>query len=164
MKNRRILAVLTTAIAAAAVASFLIPAAVGASPQAKRGSDTTLCTATGKTPMGNKGVVSLSAKGKGSNNGTPVSCTAKVKGKWAKNSTTFAVDAKVGATLGNGGAFSVDPKANLSPFTGKVMGTLTGGGLSTGSAIWVEFHCWYSYPPLRYGCEIIIHTGPPPTG
>lgn len=163
MRNRRILTVLAAGITAAVVASFLIPAAVGAAPQTK--ADSGLCTATGKKPVGNTGVISLSAKGKGtSGSGTPTSCTAKVKGKWAKNSTTFSVDATGGASLGKGGAFTLDPKTNLSPLKGKVTGTLLGSGLSTGSAIWVEFHCWFSYPPLRYGCEIIIHPGPPPTG
>jgi hypothetical protein len=45
-----------------------------------------------------------------------------------------------------------------------VTGTLLGSGLPTGSAIWIETHCWFTYPPLNVGCQIIIHPGSPPTG
>jgi len=148
--------VLVAAMTVAVGSVVAIPAAVGASPQAKTGATPPLCTATGKTTLGNAGVISLATKGSSSSTGTVVSCHAKVTGKWAKNSTTFSFDATGNATLGKGGAFTLDPKTNLSPLTGKVTGALVGSGLSQGTALTIVIHCWYSYPPLRYGCEIII--------
>ena len=146
------------ALAVAAGSAFMIPAAVGASPHAKTGS-APLCTATGKIPLGNAGAISLTAKGKGiSGTGTPTSCTVKMKGNWKKNSTAFSFDTTTKATLGKGGTLMLDPTANLSPFVGKVSGALVGSGLSTGAAMTIEIHCWLSYPPLKYGCEIIIHS------
>lgn len=144
-----------------AVAVGVIPAAVGASSQSPTAAKGDFCRAKGVERMAIASApISLTAKGKGSNNGAVTTCAVKMKGNWAKNSATFSIDATGAAKLGKGGAFTLDPKTNLKPFTGKVTGTLTGGGLGPGTDIVVHIHCWYSYPPLRYGCEIIISPSP----
>jgi hypothetical protein len=109
--------------------------------------------ATGKVPLANAGNVVLSAKGK---RGGGVKCTAKVTGNLAKNSTTFTVDATVATKLGKGGTWTLPHKTNLSPLKGgKISGTLVGSALATGAKITVQVRCWLSYPPLRYGCEVL---------
>lgn len=155
MRNRRILSVLAVAITAVVAASFLIPAAVGASPNAKASS--VVCTATGTKPLGNTGVVSASFKGKGSGSaGTPAaSCAGKLTGKWAKNSTQFSVKGSAQTPVVKGGGWKLAFKTN--PLTaGKLVGTLTNSGLSTGASITVDWGCDISYPPLKIKCWIIV--------
>ena len=158
MRNRRILAVLAAAITAAVVASFLIPAAVGASPKAR--ATTAVCTATGAKPLGNTGVVNVSVKGKGRNaDGTPVSCSGKLTGKWAKNSTKFAVQGTGQATVRKAGGYTLQPVLGGldSVLTNiKLPGTLTGAGQPVGASLTISINCQISYPPLKIRCTIII--------
>lgn len=128
--------------------------AVTPHPAPQTAASTRLCAAAGTTPMGDSGVLALAPKGTGAA-GSSVSCTLSLKGKWGVNSP-LSFDATGGATLGPGGAFTLDPLANLSPLTGKMTGTLTGTGLPIGSALALEVKCRLSYAPLKAHCQIII--------
>jgi hypothetical protein len=148
-------AVFAVVIGVAVGSGSVIPAAIGAASPHKAAA-TAQCMSTGKVPLANAGNVYLSAKGKSSASGKQVKCTAKVTGNLAKNSTEFTVDATVTTKLLKNGAWTLPHKTNLSPLKGgKVSGTLVGSGLPTGAKITVQIRCWLSYPPLRYGCEVL---------
>lgn len=153
MTNRRIVALVVVAVEVVVGSGFAIPAAVGASPRVNAGS--VACTEFGTKPMGNTGVAKVSLKG--STAGTPIHCSGKLTGKWARNSVTFTTGGSADATLGKGDAVKLAPGANWSPLKGvKLATTLSGGGLPRGSALTVKWRCWLSYPPLKMGCEITI--------
>jgi hypothetical protein len=145
------------ALAVFAASAFLVPAAGVASTH---GSTGVSCQSVGKQPLGTAGAVSV--KTQGSNIGTPVTCTAKLTGKWAKNSKTFTITNSGHATTRANGAWTMDPGTDLSPLTNaKVTGVLGGTGLPEGTALYVNINCVVSYPPLKIVCTITIGTGSP---